>query len=558
MSARRIPSRLVLVFLFTLLVSSVSTSAKESPDLSSAIDSILSSAFPAEGPGAAVIVTRDGKTMFRKGYGMADIEMGVRVEPDMVFRIGSVTKQFTAVAVMMLVEDGRLGLDDPITKFLPDYPTLGRTITIEHLLTHTSGIQSYTEQEQFIEMLRKDYTPQEMIDRFKNEPMAFDPGAKWRYNNSGYFLLGVIIEKASGMTWGDFLQKRIFDVVGMENTSVDDHSRIIAKRVEGYEPNPNGGWVNASWLSMTQPYAAGALVSTVDDLAKWDAALYTGTLIKPESLRRAQTSFHLNDGSPVAYGYGWAVGEWQGSPVIEHGGGINGFVCDAIRLPEQKAYVAILTNRSGVPGTGEAAQRIAALIMGKPWEPRAVDVAPEILKRYEGVYRIDEETTRTVTFESGSLHTQRTGGVRTKVFPMSETEFFYEDSLAHIEIEIDDHGAPTGMTMYAMGGLPEAAVFTDEKPSVRTAIQLDPSKLDRYLGRYELVPGFVLDITRDGDQLWAQATNQPKFEIFPESETMFFLKVVDAQIEFALDAAGVATSITLHQGGQNLPGKKLE
>ena len=192
------------------------------PDpLAATLDAMLTKLYPADAPGAAVIAVRDGRTVLRKAYGMADLELGVPLQPDMVFRIGSMTKQFTAVAMLMLVEEGKLAVSDPITKFLPDYPTGGKTITVEHLLTHTSGIKSYTEMPDFLANIRKDYTVPELIDHFKDEPMDFEPGERYQYDNSGYFLLGAIIEKASGMGYEAFLKQRIFDVVGMTQTSLD-------------------------------------------------------------------------------------------------------------------------------------------------------------------------------------------------------------------------------------------------------------------------------------------------------------------------------------------------
>ncbi len=196
--------------------------ATQGDPLGQTLDAMLTKLYPKDAPGAAVIAVRDGKTVLRKGYGMADLELGVPIQPDMVFRIGSMTKQFTAVAILMLVEEGKLAVSDPITKFLPDYPTGGKTITVEHLLTHTSGIKSYTDMPDFLANIRKDYKVQELIDHFKGEPMDFAPGERYQYDNSGYFLLGAIIEKASGMSYEAFLKQRIFDVVGMTQTSLDE------------------------------------------------------------------------------------------------------------------------------------------------------------------------------------------------------------------------------------------------------------------------------------------------------------------------------------------------
>ncbi|MGH8598969.1 MAG: serine hydrolase, partial [Gammaproteobacteria bacterium] len=330
-----------------LIVLSWSVAAQSS--LTAAIDEMLAKEFKANEPGAAAIVVKDGKVVFRKGYGMANLELGVAIEPDMIFRIGSVTKQFTAVATLMLAEQGKLSLTDEITKFLPDYPTQGRKITIEHLLTHTSGIVSYTGLPEWRPQMRKDVTLDEMIAVFKDKPMEFAPGERWNYNNSGYVLLGAVIEKASGMKYADFVEKNIFAPLGMKRSFYDSTSRIIPRRAAGYSKGKDG-YVNAEYLSMSWPHAAGSLISTVDDLALWDAALYTDKIVKQESLKRAWKAFPLNDGRPAKYGYGWGLSTMEGHPAIGHGGGINGFTCDALRLPDDRVYVAILTNRDA--GTG--------------------------------------------------------------------------------------------------------------------------------------------------------------------------------------------------------------
>jgi len=187
----------------------------------STIDQLLSGTFKPGEPGAAVIVTQNGQTLLRKGYGMADLELQVKIEPDMVFRLGSVTKQFTAVAILMLEEQGKLSVEDPITKFLPDYPTQGHTITVEHLLAHTSGIRSYTSMPEWLTVWRKDFALNELIDFFKNQPMDFAPDEKWLYDNSGYILLGAIIEKASGQPYEDFIRTKIFEPLGMKHSCYD-------------------------------------------------------------------------------------------------------------------------------------------------------------------------------------------------------------------------------------------------------------------------------------------------------------------------------------------------
>ncbi len=524
-----------------------------------AIDALLKASFQPDRPGAAVIVVKDGRTIFRKAYGMADLELGVPLQPDMVFRLGSITKQFTAAAILMLAQDGKLALQDPIEKYLPGYPTQGHVITIEHLLTHTSGIQSYTDMPGWMtSRVLSPMTVNELIDGFKKEPMQFAPGERFAYNNSAYVLLGAIVEKASGKTYEAFVNERIFRPLGMTASYYASTAPIIPRRVPGYTQE-GGQPRNASYLSMTQPYAAGSLASTVDDLARWDASLYTEKLLTRASLDRAWTPFVLKNGKPTGYGYGWAVSKLRDRRAIEHGGGIFGFSTHALRLPDQRVFVAVLCN-SDSPSTDPhyLAQKIAALAVGDPF-PELVPVTLDarVLERYAGVYRIDETSTRTVSVEDGRIYTQRTGGERLEVRPSSATEFFYDKSFTYLRFVLDGAGGVTEMLMFRDGSDdPERAPRVGDVPAGRGVAKLDPALYDAYAGDYELAPGFVLTVTREGDRLMTQATGQEKVEVFPSSETEFFLKVVDAQITFVRGPGGSVDQLVLHQGGRDMPAKR--
>lgn len=418
-------------------------------------EEVLTSAYPADEPGAAALVARNGEVEFLGASGMANLELGVPLTPDMVFEIGSITKQFTAVAIMMLVEEGKISLDDPMTQFLPDYPDYGDAVTIEHLLTHTSGIVSYTGIPNYFDQeIRKDLTVPELIDVFDDLPVEFEPGERFAYNNSGYVLLGAIIESASGMTYADFLQERIFDRLGMKDSYYGSHRRVIPRRAAGYGGEP-GAWANAAFLSMTQPYSAGALMMTVEDLCRWNQALYGGELISEESLERMTTPYVLNNGNSSGYGYGLAPRDLRGRRAIGHGGGINGYVTDAFYLPDEDVFVAVFSNSTGsVAGPNLVSGKLGAIAIGDPypvWKEIVLDEAT--LQRFAGVYQIDENTQRVVTVEDGQLYTQRSGGAKLRAYPSSENHFFYKHSLSHFEF-VTENG-DTYMLMY-QGGADEA------------------------------------------------------------------------------------------------------
>lgn len=342
------PHCVPLLVLSLCLLPAVAAAEPTAPpgELAAQLDEVAARAYPPDQPGAVVLVVKDGKPLLRKAYGLANVELRVPNRPEHLFRIGSVTKQFTAAAILLLAERGKLALADDITKYLPGYPTHGHKITIEHLLTHTSGIPSYTSLLEFRGKAVLDLTHDEMMALWKDKPLDFPPGTKWQYSNSGYYLLGVIIEKVSGMPYADFLDKNIFRPLGLAHTRYDKPEDIIPDRAAGYDGTEKK-LTNASYLSMALPFAAGALVSTVDDLARWSAALWDGKLISKASLQRMTTPYKLNNGETTGYGYGLGISALEGHRVVSHSGGINGFQSDVLVLPEDRVVAVVLSNRTG-------------------------------------------------------------------------------------------------------------------------------------------------------------------------------------------------------------------
>jgi len=566
---RRLPGRqhlaalLAILTLAALPASALAPPDQDNGDLAAYADKLLAETYPAGEPGAAVLVVKNGETVLRKGYGLANVELGVPIQPDMVFEIGSVTKQFTAAAILMLAERGLLSIDDEITRHLPDYPTHGHKITIDHLLTHTSGIPSYTDLPEWMGRVREDLKVEQLIAMFKDRPLEFAPGERWAYNNSAYVLLGAVIEKVSGKTYEDFIEQEIFKPLGMTRSSYGHNTELVPGRVEGYDKG-NDGYQRARYLSMTQPYAAGSLLSTVDDLARWSDALWGGKVLKPESLKRMLTPAKLSSGSSTRYAYGLGIGEYAGRTIVEHGGGIFGFVSDTLRVPDEGIFVAILSNNTGSNPQPEAlAFRIAAKALGQPIETRqTLKLDPKTLDEYAGVYRFSEQVIRTISRDGDRLFSQRSGGEKREILALAKDRFTFDDGENELLFRRDAQGKIAGVDFQARFGPEEVGVLTNEPPPAeRQAIQVDPALFDAYAGVYELVPGFELTVTREGNQIFVQATGQPKFEIFPESETKFFLKVVDAQIVFVRGNSGdsgSAESLVLHQGGMERPGKRVK
>lgn len=530
--------------------------AKETP-LPERLDAIAAEAFAKDGPGGAVIVVQDGKTLLRRGYGMADLELGVAVKPEMVFRIGSMTKQFTAVAVLQLVKEGKVGFDDPLSKYVPGYPG-AESVTVEHLLTHTSGIKSYTGVPSFLSELRDDKTPMQIVDGVRNEPPDFAPGEKWAYNNSGYIFLGIIIEKASGMKYADYMQAKLFTPLGLSHTIVGDENRVVAGRVKGYEMGPDKSMRNSRYLSMTQPYAAGAIESNIDDLARWNELLLAGKVIDKSLLDRAWTEYKTKDGKPVGYGYGWQVSDEDGLRFIAHGGGIMGFVSYGVLVPEKKLFVGMLHNALG-SGTDPdyTATCLALEVLGQGWNATPVAMSDDAKKRFSGVYDFDG-VKRTVRFEDGQLTAQRDGGPAFAIVPVGVDEFVYAKSFSRLKFKVASSGAIDSVVFTSRGQPAQTGKRVADAPAARKEITLTEEKLEKLLGVYELGPGFQLTVTREGTQIFMQATGQGRAEAFAESETKFFLKVVDAQLEFTMGDDGRASQVTLFQGGRAMPAKRVD
>jgi CubicO group peptidase (beta-lactamase class C family) len=320
-------------------------------------------------PGTEVGIYRRGEILLAKGYGLADVELNVPVKPETLFQSGSVGKQFVSAAIMMLVEEGKVGLDDSIVKYFPNAPASWKPILVKNLLSHTSGLAEYESKERSGPKgpfyLRLDFTEDELLSKAEAMPIEFKPGEKWNYRNTNYLLLGILIHRVKGKFYADYLTERIFKPLGMTSTQLISDADIVPNRSSGYELHGDK-LQNQSWVSPTfNSTADGALYFNVLDLAKWDAALYGTSLLKQSSLDRIWTVFPLNDGKPNPghYGFGWDIDTLNGHKVFEHGGAWQGFTCQISRYVDDNLTVVVLTNLdSGHARPGQIAHTIAGLV----------------------------------------------------------------------------------------------------------------------------------------------------------------------------------------------------
>ncbi|MGH8062662.1 MAG: serine hydrolase [Pseudoxanthomonas sp.] len=552
----------VFSLLFALGVSSpvLATAPAPAAEVARYAETLFKQVCPdVQAPGAVVLVARGDRVLYRGACGAASIELGVPLSPDQVFRLGSITKQFAAAGVLKLAEDGKLSLDDPLTKFVPGYPG-GEKITVRMLLNHTSGIKSYTDIPGVMDgPIQKTVSTAQLIDTFKNEKPDFAPGEGWKYNNSGYVLVGAVIEAASGMPWHAWLKKSFFDPLGMKHTGYGDEAvAVIPGHVMGYTLKDDK-WAVAMYLSMTQPHAAGALVSTVDDLLRWNRALHEGKVLKADSYRQMITP--VGKAADEHYGFGISHETFRGTDMLQHGGGIFGFSTFLLYLPAEDLTVAVLHNAdSGLPsgiGVEMLARMLAAQAIGKPYpQKKAIAIDAATLKEYEGVYRIDKDAARVVRVVDGKLTSQRTGGPAYALIPIAKDVFLFDEGLSRMVFERDAAGGIAAMRFFADDeGEGDVVKRSDEPlPTERDSVALPKLVLERLVGKYAH-QGMQMTVALDGEKLSAQLAGQPAFEIFAESPTKFFLKVVEASLEFAPGDAP-ASSVTLRQGGQVIEFKR--
>jgi CubicO group peptidase (beta-lactamase class C family) len=544
-----------------LLLSKGADTSLKAPAPESIVDRTYQSIVKAGYPGAAVLVARDGKVLLRKGYGSACLEHEVDATPATRYRIGSVTKQFTAAAVLRLQEAGKLSVADPLSKFLPDYPR-GGEVTVRHLLTHTSGIHSYTNKPDFGSTVTVPITPDALIRSFKDDPFDFEPGRKFLYSNSGYFLLGVIVEKVSGLSYAEYLRRNFFEPLGMKNTGVHDSREVIADEACGYTWE-NGRVRKALNWDMSRAGGAGSLYSTVDDLHLWNEALFGGKVLSDASFKEATTPALVGDEKgpkDEGYGYGLAIGSLRGLRLVGHDGGLQGFVSSLVRVPDRRLTVAVLHNAAPpVPGLapGRLAHEAVEIYLGESLpdrvEPTAdASVSAASYDDYVGLYDYGGAVL-TVTREGDRLLAQLTGQPSFEIFPKGKDVFFWKVVEAEVTFARDGGGKVVKAVHRQGGQTIDADRFT--LPAV---IQLDPRRYDDYVGKYDYGQGRLMAITREQTRLYAQLPGQPRFEIFPKADGEFFWKAVRAEVAFVQDAAGKVVKAVHRQGGGTLEAPRVE
>ena len=519
--------------------------------------SLLRNRVEGTAPGVAVLVARDGEVIFEDAVGYADLDRNIPISTSAKFRIGSITKQFTASAILRLAEQGAIAIEDPLSKFFPDFPR-GDEVTIHHLLTHTSGIHSYTNRPQFLSHVSMGIEPLALVDSIKTYGHDFDPGTSQSYSNSGYFLLGLIVEQVASVPFEAFLRETFFEPLGMNDTGIHRPGLALENEAIGYS-YMGGSFQRAIDWDMSWAGGAGAMYSTIQDLYRWNEALFSGQVLSHESLEQAFAPAKLKDGRVGhgigrPYGLGWVIGEYRGERALAHGGGLHGFNSYLTRLPEKNVTVVALSN-SLPPRDVLSESMTGDLISYFFWDELgtqptlSTDATVESTQfdALVGRYAYPGGAILTVTREGDRLYAQLTGQPRFEIFPGGNDLYFWKVVDAQIQFVRNDAGQVTH-GIHRQGG----SEFEVARMEAEEEVTLGADQLEEYVGQYSYPGGAVLTVTREEGQLYAQLTGQPKFEIFARGDDVFFWKVVNAEIEFVRDAQGQIERGIHRQGGAEM------
>ena len=491
----------------------------------------------------SVLVAKNGTVLFAESAGWANLEWKIAHTPATKFRIASVTKQFTAAGILLLAERGKLSIDDPLGKFLVAAPEVWKPVTLRQLLSHTGGIPDFPDDPD----ATKKTLPQRMAHA-AGKPLEFAPGDRYKYSNTGYTLLGWIIEVASGQSYETFLRENIFQPLGMNDSGYDSHTAVIPQRAAGYVRGPKG-LANAPYTDMHLVFAAGAIYSTPADLLRWTQGLFGGKVLSAASLKQMTTPVKNN------YAFGLQVGTSKGRKVISHNGSIDGFNSQLNYYPESQVTVVALANING-PDVFELAAQLEALAFGETAtliaERKEIDLPAATLQKYVGVYQLNEATAISVRLIDGRLTMQPTNQGQSPMFPESEKAFFLKDVDVQMEFVTDAQGRVMEMLTHQGGKTQKARRFSDTVID-RQAVTLPRTTLETYVGTYEIPnrAGRGLTVTLEGNRLMGQPMGGPKMELFAEAEGKFFFKAAAIQVEFVKDPAGTVTEAVLRAGNRD-------
>ncbi|MEM7513659.1 MAG: serine hydrolase [Bacteroidota bacterium] len=488
-------------------------------------------------PGMAVLATKNGEVVYEYAQGLSDFSSGEKLSTDQVFRIGSVTKQFTAVAIMKLAEEGKLQLDDNVSMYIGEEQT-APDISIRQLLQHTSGLGNQQDLAEF-RMDNIKEVPEEMIAPILGSTLKFPAGSGYSYSNLGYVLLGHIIEEASSKSYENYLRDEFFGPLKMSDTGFEYITDFSSNMAKGHSPDGKT-FKYAEPINMEVPFAAGGMVSGLHDLAKWNKAVMGGKVISQVNVDQLQTTHVLANGKLTGYSQGWQIGNIQGVKTVKHDGIVNGFTAMAIYLPTEDLFVAALSNCDESRDIEIPTSKIAAALMGKPFRSEPLSLSMEALKKYQGTYQNGGKEMQIVAHDDVLMY-YRKGGTKTPLLPTEDGEFLLSGSLDQILFSEGEDG----FSFLTLG---------EKKSWERTgslegyySLQLNSEAEDEYIGRYQVPGKFVFEVYKEGEKMFGKIGNDPK-EIFSYAKDRFTSTILDAKLDFIRGEAGEITQLKIDMG----------
>ncbi|MCX7746024.1 MAG: serine hydrolase [Clostridia bacterium] len=545
----------VVLVMSSLLLPNTAFAATSSSTISKNLDAYVTACTANRNFHGSVLVAKDGKILLSKGYGMADFDKGIRNKNTTRFGVGSVSKQFTAMAIMQLFEKGKLKLDDKLSKYYKNIKG-SESITIHHLLTHSSGIVDFSDLLEYVTTGNSIKSVDDLIKIIKDKPLNFKPGTKYQYCNAGYVILTGIIEKVSGLKYENYLSKYIFKPLGMKDSGVFiARNTNCLKGTTGYT-----GFLDVTPVyddfALYTSYGAGAIYSTVEDLYKWSQALYTEKLLKKKNLD-LMFKGHMKINSTYSYGYGFVINSSPYGQQIFHNGATLSYTSYLTRYTDKKLTIIVLSNNRPL---SIVINSLADISFGKavsaPEALKVADIDKSVYENYKGEYFMDDGSKLTVTSDSNHLYVQPQGQGKFEMFPLSSQSFFLRSEESYIDF-ISNNGIVTGLVLKRLGLQMKANKSGVEQPE-KTIVPVDQKILDSYVGQYDIMPqanGISIFITTENGHLYAQiATTDKKttyyeHKIFAESENLFLAKDKDVQISFVKNEKGEVSKIILKQSG---------
>jgi CubicO group peptidase (beta-lactamase class C family) len=533
----------ILFFVFSIFLSNAQE-ANLTMDKAE-LDVFVSSIYQKEKSGASVLVSQKGKIIYERHVGFADIGREKSIKRSTRFPIGSITKQFTATAILLLQEQGKLGVSDYLGDYLEGFDIGNFPIKIEHLLTHTAGLRTDNKAKDIGRRHTSGISPQEIAAALSSTDLLFNPGEKYQYSNNGYILLGLIVEKASGQTYGDFIHEHIFKPLKMKDSRVASHNEIIRKKAQGYGLNENDMLVPVSHYMST--FSAGAIVSTPRDLNRWSRGLFNYKIIGQVSLRAMLMDYHLNNGESIHQGYGWELNYVQDATSYEHSGSTPGFKANAIYLPEAEVYIIVMQNSELGSPTYPSIQ-IASMLKGKPYPlvEEALTIDSKTAEKHVGTYVIENVGERYIGYhEDRGIYYKAPGGKERKLYAgKDEGHLFFERGYVGLHFEGTSEMGYVQFTYKNRIRENIAIKKSQEVPEMNTAITIDESILKGYTGIY-VSEQFTMTISLESAKLYAQPKGSDKLELKPKGSNAFFIEEIGAEIQFVTEEQGSYINIVL-------------